>query len=76
MQHDCFLQVLTQCQASIEPVRKELLRDVAQIAAKPMNRYGSDLQGQQKAKTAAFALLRSFGPEGQDVLRGVAGLGQ
>ena len=60
----------------MEPAREELLQEVAKIAAKPMNRYSTDLPGQQEAKNAAFALLRQYGREGQEVLRNATGAGQ
>lgn len=59
----------------IEPARSDILEDVAQIAAQPMNRYGSDLPGQQHCKNASFALLKKYGHEGQDAMREAVGLG-
>lgn len=59
----------------IEPARADILEDVAQIAAQPMNRYGSDLPGQQHCKNASFALLKKYGHEGQDAMREAVGLG-
>ena len=40
-----------------------------------MNRYGSDLPGQQHCKNASFALLKKYGHEGQDAMREAVGLG-
>ena len=59
----------------IEPAWSDILEDVAQIAAQPMNRYGSDLPGQQHCKNASFALLKKYGHEGQDAMREAVGLG-
>ena len=70
------LQVLQNCSRAMEAAREELLQEVAKIAAKPMNRYSTDLPGQQEAKNAAFALLRQYGREGQEVLRNATGAGQ
>lgn len=70
------LQILQECGQMIAPARSQIIQEVAHIAAKPMNRYSSDLPGQQKAKTAAFSLLRNYGREGSDALRGVAGIGR
>ncbi|KAK9863338.1 hypothetical protein WJX84_001818 [Apatococcus fuscideae] len=69
-------KILQECGQMIAPARSQIIQEVAHIAAKPMNRYSSDLPGQQKAKTAAFSLLRNYGREGQDALRGVAGIGR
>ncbi|KAK9810397.1 hypothetical protein WJX72_010005 [[Myrmecia] bisecta] len=69
-------KILQDCEEAVAPVRSDIMAEVGKIAAKPMNRYGSDLQSQQQAKSAAFNLLRTYGREGQEVLRGVAGLGR
>ncbi|KAK9835628.1 hypothetical protein WJX74_004600 [Apatococcus lobatus] len=69
-------KILQECGQMIAPARGQIIQEVAHIAAKPMNRYSSDLPGQQKAKTAAFGLLRNYGREGSDALRGVAGIGR
>jgi hypothetical protein len=70
-----WLQILEGCPKVIEPARSDILEDVAQIAAQPMNRYGSDLPGQQHCKNASFALLKKYGHEGQDAMREAVGLG-
>lgn len=69
------LQVLERCSKVIEPARSDILEEVANIAAQPMNRYGSDLPGQQHCKNASFALLKKYGGEGQDAMREAVGLG-
>ena len=51
-------------EASLAPVREEILRELARVAGKAMNRYSSNLQDQQRAKTAAFNLIRSYGHDG------------
>ena len=71
---DFLLQILESCPKVIEPARADILEDVAQIAAQPMNRYGSDLPGQQHCKNASFALLKKYGHEGQDAMREAVGL--
>lgn len=68
------LQILEGCPKVIESARSEILEDVAQIAAQPMNRYGSDLPGQQHCKNASFALLKKNGHEAQDAMREAVGL--
>lgn len=68
-------EILEGCPKVIEPARSDILEDVAQIAAQPMNRYGSDLPGQQHCKNASFALLKKYGHEGQDAMREAVGLG-
>ena len=69
------VQVLERCSKVIEPARSDILEEVANIAAQPMNRYGSDLPGQQHCKNASFALLKKYGGEGQDAMREAVGLG-
>lgn len=69
------MQVLERCSKVIEPARSDILEEVANIAAQPMNRYGSDLPGQQHCKNASFALLKKYGGEGQDAMREAVGLG-
>lgn len=60
----------------MQDAKREILAEVGRIATKPMNRFGSDLEEQQRTKAASFALLRSFGSEGHEVLRSAAGLGR
>lgn len=70
------LQILEGCPKVIESAKGEVLEDVAQIAAQPMNRYGADLPGQQHCKNASFALLKKYGHEGQDAMRDAYNLPQ
>ena len=43
---------------------REVNEEINRIAARPMNRYASDLPVQQKAKSSAFNLLRHLANEG------------
>jgi len=52
--------VLTKAPEATRHVRARVLEEVERVASSPMNRYGSDLKGQQMAKTAAFKLVSEY----------------
>ena len=52
--------VLTKAPEATRHVRARVLEEVERVASSPMNRYGSDLKGQQNAKTAAFKLVSEY----------------
>ena len=52
--------VLTKAPEATRHVRAKVLEEVERVASSPMNRYGSDLKGQQNAKTAAFKLVSEY----------------
>lgn len=60
------MQVMDKCSSITHDDWQDVLVEVNRIASKPMNRYASDLPVQQRAKGAAFTLLRHIANEPVD----------
>lgn len=45
---------------------QQVMAELNSIAARPMNRYSSDLPAQQKVKSGAYSLLRHIAADGKD----------
>ena len=45
---------------------QQVMAELNSIAARPMNRYASDLPAQQRVKSGAFVLLRHIAADGKD----------
>lgn len=57
-------QVLRRCETELNPVRDEIMAEVGKVASGAMNRFNSNLADQQRAKSAAFSLLKTYGQDG------------
>ena len=45
---------------------QQVMSELNSIAARPMNRYASDLPAQQQVKSGAYSLLRHIAADGKD----------
>ena len=57
------MQVMDRCPDIPQDDWQEVILEINRIASRPMNRYASDLPVQQRAKGAAFSLLRHLANE-------------
>ena len=57
-------QVLRRCQAELGPAKEDIMAEVGKVASAPMNRFDSNLSDQQRTKTAAFEMLKTYGQDG------------
>ena len=58
------MQVLRKCETELNPVRDDIMAEVGKVASSAMNRFNSNLADQQRAKSAAFELLKTYGHDG------------